>query len=351
MNFVTGKSLYFNSPKQIAIVEESIASPTGEQLLVQTDISAISPGTEMLFYRNMVPTGIPVDVTIPALSGVFSYPIKYGYASVGRVIALGSSADQKWLNQRVFSFHPHESHYLARAADLIPVPHGLSAEHAVFLPSVETALALVMDGRPVIGERVLVFGQGIIGLLTTEILGRFPLSNLVTVDPIGTRRELSVACGAQASYGPDAREELLELDADLAFEVSGNPSALDLALSAVGNAGRVIIGSWYGAKPATLNLDSRFHRSRIRMLSSQVSSIDPEFSGRWTKRRRMDFAWRLLSELDTSVFVTHRYPIERASDAFDLIDKQPAQVIQVLLTYDRNTAYNDPVKNDRAHRF
>ena len=74
------------------------------------------------------------------------------------------------------------------------------------------------------------------------------------------------------------------------------------------------------------------------MLASQVSSIAPLHAGRWSHRRRIDFAWHLLSDLEFGTFITHRYPVENAAGAFALIDRQPDQVIQVLLTYGRKTA-------------
>ena len=184
---------------------------------------------------------------------------------------------------------------------------------------------------------LLLFGQGIIGLLTTLLLSRFPLSALISIDPIVSRRNLSIECGAHSSYDPDAPKghpsKYLDLDADLAFELSGSPAALDLAIGSVGFAGRIVLGSWYGTKPATVDLGGRFHRSRIQISSSQVSTIGPELSGRWDQKRRMQFAWHLLSTIDTGRFVTHRIPINRAADAYELIDTHPEHTIQVLLTY------------------
>ena len=79
MSVLLRKSLYFSGPRQITIADEEVASPSGGELLVKTEVSAISPGTEMLFYRDTVPANMAVDLSIPALAGEFSYPLKYGY--------------------------------------------------------------------------------------------------------------------------------------------------------------------------------------------------------------------------------------------------------------------------------
>jgi threonine dehydrogenase-like Zn-dependent dehydrogenase len=120
----------------------------------------------------------------------------------------------------------------------------------------------------------------------------------------------------------------------LTYELSGNPAALDQAIAVTGFNGRIVIGSWYGQKRADLNLGGGFHRSRIRLISSQVSSIAPEWGGRWSKGRRLRVAWQMLQHVRPVHLITHRFPLEQASDAYALLDQHPEEAIQVLLTYD-----------------
>jgi threonine dehydrogenase-like Zn-dependent dehydrogenase len=208
----------------------------------------------------------------------------------------------------------------------------------------ETAVTLLLDGQPLMGEQVAVFGQGIVGLLLTGLLARWPLASLVTVDLHSRRRLASETLGAHASLDPSApgaQEKLLSLlqgprpypGADLTYEISGNPTALDQAIAATGFSGRVVIGSWYGQKRADLQLGGRFHRSRMRLISSQVSSIAPELTGRWNKTRRYHLTWQMLQEINPARFITHRFPLTQAPLAYELIDRNPAEVIQVVLTY------------------
>ncbi|MGH9337029.1 MAG: zinc-dependent alcohol dehydrogenase, partial [Vicinamibacteria bacterium] len=232
--------------------------------------------------------------------------------------------------RRVFAFEPHRSHFLARPESLQPLPDDLSSEAALFLPTVETAVSLVQDGRPLLGERVLVVGQGVVGLVATAILARFPLARLVTVDRWEARRKLSLSLGAHRACAP---EELEERDFDLGFEVSGSPEALDLALAASGFEGRVVVGSWYGAKRATLDLGTHFHRGRLTISSSQVSRVGSNLLSRWTKSRRFGVAIDLAEALPVDALVSHRFPIERAPEAYRLLDEHPEACLQVLLTY------------------
>ncbi len=338
---MTRRAVVFEGPGIVAVREEAIPEPGAGEALVRTIVSAISSGTEMLFYRGEVPPGTAVDASIEALGGEVAYPLRYGYAAVGRVAALGAGVPGEWAGRLVFAFQPHASHFTTPIDDLIPVPEGVEPETAAFLPNAETAVTLVLDGAPLYGERIAVFGQGVVGLLVTSLLAGFPLACLVTVDRHARRRAASLASGADASFSPDEIAGVGALlgegrppaGADLVFELSGAPQALNDAIAVTGDYGRVVIGSWYGTKHVDLDLGGRFHRGRMRLISSQVSTIAPELRGRWTRERRFEAAWRAVESVGPVRYITHRFPVERAADAYALLDERPAEAIQVMLTY------------------
>jgi 2-desacetyl-2-hydroxyethyl bacteriochlorophyllide A dehydrogenase len=331
--------LIFTAPGKVAVSSEAVPPPAAGQLLVQTRFSAISPGTELLIYRGQFPRGLAVDESIAALGGSFSYPLKYGYSAVGRVTEMGQGVDPDWLGRIVFAFQPHASHFLAHPEELIPVPEEVAPLEAVFLPNMETAVNFILDGAPRLGERVAVFGQGIVGLLTAALLACFPLASLVSLDRYPLRRRASLEAGVHASLDPGEADTLRLLHerqpegADLVYELSGAPAALDAAIAAAGFAGRVVIGSWYGAKRVSLDLGGRFHRSRIQLISSQVSTLAPALGGRWDKARRFAVAWEMLRRVQPARWITHRFPLAQAAEAYRLLDQQPEGAIQVIFQY------------------
>jgi 2-desacetyl-2-hydroxyethyl bacteriochlorophyllide A dehydrogenase len=339
------QSLLFTGPEEVMLCEEKIQPPGKGEVLVRTLMSAISPGTEMLIYRGQVPKDMAVDESISALSAAaFQFPLKYGYACVGEVLECGEEVDGGWQGKRVFSFHPHESVFTASLAEIMEIPGDITLENALFLPNMETAVNFLMDGHPMIGEAVAVFGLGVVGLLTTALLADAPLSALVTFDRFSRRREEAAALGVTGCLDPEEEgviEKALEMlqpsgyapGADLAFELSGSPLALNQAITVTGFDGRIVIGSWYGQKVAELNLGGRFHRSRIHMMSSQVSTLRPELSGRWTKGRRMAVAWDGLRRVQPAHWITHRFPFEQASEAYRLLAQKPQEAIQVVMSY------------------
>lgn len=337
-------ALVFQQPLKVALQEQALSPPDCDEVVVAAHLSAISPGTEMLVYKGEFPPRMALDETIESFAGkVFQFPLQYGYSVVGDVIAVGDQVDRQWIGRRVFAFHPHASHFTVKLESLIAIPEGMSAEDGLFLAGMETALNLVMDGRPMIGERVVVLGQGMIGLLTTALLAMFPLQNLITVDHYPLRRQASLSMGAERSLAPGKAEAstretecstyLNNGAADLVYELSGNPQALNAAIQAADFSARIVIGSWYGTKRAALDLGGRFHRSRLRILSSQVSTIDPQFSGSWTKTRRFQAAWDLIQKVRPAKLITHRLPVQAAPEAYALIAQHPEQTLQVVLTY------------------
>ena len=331
---IHSKILYFTAPGSIELRAEPLPALSPDQVFVESICSAISPGSELLIYRGQFPRDLPVDETITALSGEFVYPLRYGYATVGRVIEAGVAVDPGWVNRLVFAFQPHASHFHARPEELHPLPADFDAEEAAFLPNMETAVNFLMDGKPLIGERVVVLGLGVVGLLTSALLARFPLASLIAVDPYPRRQAAALEVGVHASLPPEELDSALGVGkADLVYELSGDPAAINQALDVCAFSGRVVIGSWYGQKPAALNLGGRYHRARIRLIGSQVSTLAPEYSGRWTKARRLDVAWEMIAAVKPARFITHRFPIDQAAEAYRLLDRAPEQAIQVMLTY------------------
>lgn len=333
------QQLWFTQPFTVEVREQSLPMPTAGELLVKTLCSAISAGTEMLVYRGQIPGAMTLDASLDSLQDAAVYPLQYGYASVGLVQQIGEGVDPEWMGKRVFSFQPHASHFLATPASVIVLPDDIEPEAAVFLANMETAVNLVQDGAPVIGERVAVLGQGVVGLLLTGLLSRFPLADLAAVDGVETRRAQALRAGARRVFAPDVVAELLQREpsystgADLIYEVSGVPEALNLAVSLSGYSSRIVIGSWYGNKSTVVPLGGEAHRNRLHISTSQVSTIAPQLSGRWDKARRFALAWEMIRLTRPQQLVTHRAPLHEADALYKLLQEAPGDVLQAIFRF------------------
>jgi len=337
---MTDAALYFTGPETVEVRETTVGPPEDDELLVETRASAISAGTELLVYRDQTPADFPADEALDALDGDLSYPLQYGYAASGVVREVGAEVDPDWVGRSVFAFVPHQTRFRATPDSVVALPPETTPAAGSLLPSVETATNIVLDAAPRLGERVVVFGAGVIGLCVVRLLADFPLESLVAVDPIERRRTLAATLGADRTTTP---AEIGAVDpavgdsavdgADLAVELSGQPSALDDAIGVVGYDARIVVGSWYGTKREPIDLGGRFHRDRIDIVSSQVSTISPELRGRWDHDRRMDAALDRLDGVPADELITHRIPFERAPEAYELLDAEPDAAVQVILEY------------------
>ena len=331
---MTRQSLWFEGRERVSLRDETLDPPDSQEVLVETQVSAISPGTEMLFYRGELEEGTEIDAVLEGYRRRLEYPLPYGYASVGRIAQAGPGVDPSLVGRLAFVFMPHATAFCLPAARVIPVPEGVAVEDAAFLAAAETAVNLTLDAAPLLGERASIFGLGVIGLLTTGLLARFPLSSLTGWDLQSRRREAAALFGATAA--DPAASPPAQGTEDLAIELSGTAEGFRSALSSCRFSGRLVVGSWYGMstrRKAMEAFDTFFHRSRVHIVSSQVSTMDPALSSRWSRERRLVAAWEALRVLRPSRLITHRVPFSRAGDAYRLIAGTPGETIQVMLVH------------------
>lgn len=337
-NAPTTAQLWFTAPHQVEVRHQTLEAPKSGEVRVRSLYSAVSVGTELLLYRGQLPGSMALDSTLDTLQQSSQYPLQYGYACVGEVQQLGEGVDPSWMGQRVFSFQPHASHFVASVEQLIAVPEDISAQAAVFLPNMETAVNLVQDGQPMIGERVAVLGQGVVGLLVSALLAQHPLGSLTAVEGQLQRQQLARQLGVSSIFSPAeatdrAGREPALTDADLIYEVSGHCEALNLAIGLSGYASRIVIGSWYGTKPVTVELGGEAHRNRLQLITSQVSTIAPNLSGRWSKQRRFELAWNMIRRIDPTQLITHTVPLDEAATLYRQLHDATSDMVQPLFHY------------------
>ena len=327
------RALYFLAPRSVEVRSESMQVLGAAEVRARTEVSAISAGTELLFYRGELEAGVQVDASLPDYQASLHYPFRYGYAAVGRVEELGADVDPALLGKRVFAFQPHQDQLVGPASQFIVLPDEVSSEAGTFLANMETAISLVMDGQPMLGERVAVLGQGVVGQLTAGLLSRMGLEGVVVVDPKESRLETSRHFLGEQVAGHLHVGEAGAGSFDLVYELSGNPRALDDALTLARYEGRIVVGSWYGNRRAALDFGTRAHRNRNTLLFSQVSQLDSRHSARFDKARRMQVALSWLARLPLERLVSHRFALADIAQAYQLLDTQSQPCRQVLITY------------------
>jgi 2-desacetyl-2-hydroxyethyl bacteriochlorophyllide A dehydrogenase len=329
---VKARAVHFVAPGQVELREVDLPDPSEGRIVVATECSGISGGTELLAYRGEVDPDLPLDETLGALAGTFAYPFRYGYSAVGRVVHPAGPLRE---GQLVFAFHPHQDRFVVDAHQAVPVD-GLDPRAATLYPLVETAVQVCLDATPRLRELAVVAGLGPVGILVAALLARAGAVVLGS-EPEPARRAAAAAFGVR-TIAPDDVQEAVAAEtggrgADLVVEASGNPRALASSLGLLAHEGTALVCSWYGTKPASLPLGAAFHRRRLVLRSTQVSTLPAALSARWDRSRRAEVAWRLVRELPLPVLATHEFPFERAAEAYASVDRKEAGLIHATLRY------------------
>jgi hypothetical protein len=281
-----GQALWYVGPGRAELREEAVATPAGD-VRVRALFGAVSRGTERLVFTGRVPPSEYERMRAPFMGGGFPFPVKYGYATVGRVEE-GPSALRGRL---VFALHPHQDLFTLRADAVIPVPEGIPPARAVLAANMETALNALWDGAPGPADRIAVVGGGILGLLVARLCAGLRGADVTVVDIAPQRAELARALDLRFAL-PDAAPG----ECDLVFHASASAAGLATALRLAGEEATVVELSWYGAGEVAAPLGEAFHSRRLRLVSSQVGKVAPSHRARWTHARRLAAALALLAD-------------------------------------------------------
>ncbi len=309
------QALWHVSPGQAELRAARLPSPAAGELVVQALASGISRGTERLVHHGRVPASQHAAMRCPMQEGEFTFPVKYGYAAVGRVEA----GPAEYLGRRVFALHPHQSRFVIPAHFCALVPDGVSDARACLGANMETALNVMWDAAPRLGERAIVIGSGVVGLLCALLLARLPGVTVTVVDRDPAKAALARTFGAEFALPEAAPPEQ-----ELIIHASASAAGLRLALDCAGFEARILEASWFGDAEPALPLGAAFHQKRLQLLSTQVGSVSPAMRGRRSHGERMALALSLLEDarLDalTGPFVTFA---DLPSALPALLDPQP----------------------------
>ncbi len=250
-------------------------------MLVRTLVTGVSRGTEATVFAGRVPQNQYQAMRAPLMGGEFPFPVKYGYSAVGR------TTDRR----RVFVLHPHQDLFVAPATMCIPLPDAVPTHRAVLAANMETALNLLWDAGPLAGERMLVIGAGVVGLLAASLLARIPAARVTVVDIDPTREPLARRFGCDF-VGPNAAPA----EQELIVHASASEAGLRLALDRAAFEARIVEASWYGDRAPAVPLGEAFHARRLRLIASQVGAVARPMRGRRSHADRLALALELLAD-------------------------------------------------------
>jgi len=289
------RAFWIVEPGRGEIRSERIEASLADAVIVRAVYSGISRGTEALVFRGRVPASEYQRMRAPFQAGDFPAPVKYGYASVGRV----ERGPHDLHDRHVFVLYPHQTKYVVPACAVHVLPANVPPARAVLAANIETAINALWDARPQLGDRVVVVGAGTVGCLVAWLAARVPGCDVEIVDVNRGRASIAALFGARFAT-PEAASE----NADVVFHASGSASGLDLALRVAGFESTIVELSWYGDESVPALLGGAFHARRLTIKSSQVGAVAASQRSRWDSRRRMELALALLADPVLDALIT-----------------------------------------------
>ena len=346
------QTVQITSPRCVEVVEQPITELGPGQVRVHTSYSGISAGTELTAYRGTNPylnkswdPGLRLFVDD---TSSLHYPVDgLGYSEVGQVVEIAPDVagdpGVPPVGTPVWGIWGHRSEAVMPAETLRgrTIPAGLDPVAATFARVGAVALNAVLAADVHLGETVAVFGQGVLGLLTTRLV-QLSGGTVVAVDAVPARLEKALEFGAGAvvdaregPVGPQLRQLTEGRGADVAIEISGSYPALHEAIRAVAINGRVVAAGFYQGDGVGLMLGDEFHHNRVRLICSQIGGVPPGVAGRWDQARLNQTFLRLAvdRQIDPLGLVTHVVPVEEAAAAYRMLDSRPHEALQVVLKF------------------
>jgi NADPH:quinone reductase-like Zn-dependent oxidoreductase len=281
------QALWYVAPGRAEIREERLAAPGPGEVRVRALFGALSRGTEALVLAGRVPESEFERMRAPFMGGHFPFPIKYGYATVGRI----ENGPQEQLGRIVFALHPHQHLFNIPESAIVALPETVLPQRAVLAANMETALNAVWDSAAGPADRIAIVGAGTVGALVGFLCGGLAGAEVMLVDINERRAELAQKLGVRF-----AKPETAKGDCDLVVHASGTAAGLRTALALAGEEATVLELSWYGDTPVAAPLGGAFHSRRLRLISSQVGQVASSHRPRWTHNRRLAAAIDLLAD-------------------------------------------------------
>ena len=334
-------------PRKLEWVARQARTLEPFEVRVRTLYSGISAGTELTQYRGTNPY---LEKRWDAERKLFvsgdasqTYPLEgFGYEQVGEIVELGSSVTRLHVGQVVWGSWNHRTQTVLHediAAPRILEP-GVNPLVGMFARIGAIALNPVHDAEIRVGDVVAVFGLGVPGLIAAQ-LARLNGGEVIAVDGVDRRLALARTLGLETLdfRDGDAAERIKAMSgnrgADVSLEITGSYRALHDAIRATAYNSRVIAAGFFQGDGIGLRLGEEFHHNRVSVVCSQTSGVSPSLDHRWDRLRLEQTVMRLAARgsLQLEPLVSHTMPYQDAAQAFELLDNNPAEAVQVVLEF------------------
>lgn len=332
----TNQTVVFSDVETVTVEDRTVPDPGPDQVLIRTDRTLVSTGTELTVLSGDVPAGSAWDNHI-------EYPFVPGYNNVGTVVEVGADVKGITEGQRVGTYGSHAEHVCADAEACRPVPEGVSDDGAVFFTIAEIVMNGVRRGELGWGEHVAVYGLGLLGQLAVRIGQAAGARPVVGFDVADSRLEYLPEVPGVVGANPaeeDAPAVVRDASggrlADVVFEVTGNPEAITGEFDALGEQGRfVVLSSPRGE--TSFDFHDLCNAPSHTIVGAHNSSHPPVATPEnpWTQHRHAELFFEYLADGTFGVesLISHREPASEAPGLYDALLADRTDAMGVVLEW------------------
>ncbi|MEF8853438.1 MAG: zinc-binding alcohol dehydrogenase [Haloarculaceae archaeon] len=329
-------TVVFTEPREVDLVDRERPEPRDDEVLVETDTTLVSTGTELTVLSGEYPEGSVWDQ-------YGTYPFDAGYANVGTVVETGADVDRADLTPgtRVATWSPHAAYVTAPAEACVVVPDDVTDDQASLFAIAQIVMNGVRRGRVDWGEAVVVYGLGVLGQLTVRLCHLAGADTVVGVDVAAERIDYLPDSSGVVGVDPtasDPGEVVAEVTgrrgADVVFEVTGDPEVIPEEIARLREQGRLVLLSSPHGETA-LDFHDYVNDPSIEIIGAHQTSHPPVETPQtpWTKGRHADlyFSYLRRERLAVDGLFSHSRPYRGAPSLYEslLADRTGAMAVRL----------------------
>lgn len=291
-----------------ALLREYKDRPVGKgEVKVKVNFAAAKHGTEFTQFRGIDPflnhrfddtMQLFIKTSEDENASFFMAP---GNMWVGEVIETGINVSKVKVGERIAGYGSFKSTQIISESDAMIMNDTMTWKQAVCYDPAHFALGGIKDSQMKMGDNVVVFGLGAIGLIAAQMAKLAGAAKVIVCDPIEKRRNAALVNGADTALDPTDKDIGLEIKkatdnrgADAVIETSGNYIALQQAIRGAAYNANVALVGWYHECTGGLDLGMEAHFNQPNILLSRACSEPLREYPRWDFARIRKACWDML---------------------------------------------------------
>jgi len=327
--------IVFTGPRQVELVETEVPEPGPKELTIQTLVTLMSIGTEVICYRGESDPGTHWH-------GWVKYPFYPGYSCVGQVIKMGEEVTDFSEGDRIYcsSSHRQLTNIPAEASNLVKVSDEISDAEAAWCTLATITQTGVRQAEPVMGDTAAVIGLGPLGQLITQYLRVMGLREVLVIDQIQARLDIALKHGATAAFcgsAADAEEFVLKhtdgMLADIVFDVTGYYAVFPMVLPLARRFGKVILQG-DSPHPSKQHLTHDVLTRQLQVIGTHNQNLPPQYA-HWTTKRQAELFLLYVQrkQMQVANLITHRFAPAQAAEVYARLERERGSAVGVIFDW------------------